>query len=63
MGYKNIRIKNINPLEPPCRKTIYHTKEDAEDMIRYIRENRGGPDIHVYKCTSCGFWHLTSKSK
>jgi hypothetical protein len=63
MAYKHLRIKNIDPLELPCRKTIYQTREDALDMIAYIKENRGGPDINVYKCTSCGFWHLTSKTK
>jgi hypothetical protein len=61
MGYKPSKIKPINPLEPQCKKTIYNSPEDAQDMIRYIKENRGGPEIHAYKCTICGFWHLTSK--
>jgi hypothetical protein len=42
---------------------MYNSAEEAEDVIRYIRENRDGQEIHVYKCTVCGFWHLTSKSK
>jgi hypothetical protein len=63
MGYKLSNIKKISPIELPCRKTMYNTIEEAQDMIRYIEENRGGRQIHAYKCTTCGFWHLTSKSK
>jgi hypothetical protein len=62
MAYKQSGIKRINPLEPPCKKTIYNSPEEAHDMIRYIKENRTAREIHAYKCTICGFWHLTSKS-
>lgn len=58
---KNIR--NVNPIEPPCKKTMYNTKEDALDMVRYINETRTSREINVYKCDICGFWHLTSKSR
>jgi hypothetical protein len=63
MSYKPSNIKNIDPIEPSCKKTIYNSLEDAQDMIRYIKENRGVKDIHAYKCMTCGFWHLTSKPK
>jgi hypothetical protein len=63
MVYKLSNKKNINPIQLPCKKTIYYSPEEAEDMIRYIKENRRVQEIHVYKCTSCDFWHLTSKSK
>jgi hypothetical protein len=63
MGYKLSNIKKINPIEPPCKKTIYNSLEEAQDMIDYIKETRVVKDIHAYKCTVCGFWHLTSKSK
>lgn len=63
MGYKNPYKKNINPVEPPCKKTIYYSPEEAEDMIRYIKETRRVQKIHAYKCLSCGFWHLTSRSE
>jgi hypothetical protein len=63
MGYKLSNRKKIDPVELPCSKTIYYSPEEAEDMIRYIKENRRVREISVYKCTSCGFWHLTSKSK
>jgi hypothetical protein len=63
MGYKYSNIKNINPLEPPCKKTIYYSQEEAHDMIRHIKENRVVREIHAYKCSFCGFWHLTSKSR
>ncbi len=62
MSYKLININKIDPIEPPCKKRIYHSLEEAQDMINYIKENRVVRDIHPYKCTSCGFWHLTSKS-
>jgi hypothetical protein len=62
MGYKLSNIKNINPIEPPCKKPIYHSPEEAQDVIRHIQESRVVREIRVYKCQSCGFWHLTSKS-
>ncbi|HEX2968572.1 MAG TPA: hypothetical protein VHO46_05660 [Bacteroidales bacterium] len=55
------RTKNgIEPIQPLCRKTAYHTPEEADDMIRYITETRVTKSIHSYKCPVCGFWHLTS---
>lgn len=63
MRYKNIAGKNVVPFEPPCKKAIYQTREDAEDMIRYIRETRVTKDIRAYKCKVCGFWHLTSREQ
>jgi hypothetical protein len=63
MGYKLPNIKKINPIELPCKKAMYNSLEEAQDMIRYIRENRRVREIHAYKCMTCGFWHLTSKSK
>jgi predicted RNA-binding Zn-ribbon protein involved in translation (DUF1610 family) len=61
MGYKFSNIKKVNPIEAPCKKTIYYSFEEAQDMVLYIRENRSVKEINVYKCNSCGFWHLTSK--
>jgi hypothetical protein len=63
MGHRLPNKAKIPPIEPPCKKAIYNSPEDAQAMIRYIAENRTGREIHVYKCTVCGFWHLTSKSK
>jgi hypothetical protein len=62
MAYKLPNIKKVSPIEPPCRKTIYNSAEEARDMIEYIKETRVVRDIQAYKCESCGFWHLTSKS-
>ena len=61
MRYKTTGKKKIEPFGLPCRKTIYQTREDAEDMIRHITETRTGREIRAYKCDICGFWHLTSK--
>jgi hypothetical protein len=63
MGYKLSNIKNISPIGPPCKKTIYNSPEEAQDMIKYIKESRRVQEIHTYKCMVCGFWHLTSRSK
>jgi hypothetical protein len=61
MRYNKSDIKNIPPIEPVCRKKIYHSQAEAEDMIRHIRETRVVREISAYKCSICGFWHLTSK--
>ena len=54
--------KNVSPLDPACRKTIYHTREEALDMIQYIAENKTSKTIRAYQCDICGLWHLTSKT-
>jgi hypothetical protein len=63
MRYKTSSKKRIVPLETPCRKALYHTREDAEDMIRHLAETRRGREISAYRCDVCGFWHLTSREK
>jgi hypothetical protein len=63
MGFRLSNKTKIHPIDPPCKKTIYNSLEDAQAMIKYIVENREVQEIHAYKCTICGFWHLTSKSK
>jgi hypothetical protein len=61
MGYRLQGRKKIDPLNLPCRKTMYNSREEALDMIAWIKENRGGRDLFAYQCTICGFWHLTSR--
>ena len=63
MRYKTVARKNVDPFLLPCIKTIYQTREDAEDMIRHIAETRTGREIRAYRCDVCGFWHLTSRKK
>jgi hypothetical protein len=63
MGYKFSNNKNIDPIGPACRKAIYNSPEEAQDMINYIKETRRVREIKAYKCTICGFWHLTSRTK
>ena len=62
MAYKPSNFKSIDPITPGCKKTMYNSLEEAQDMIRYIKENRIVRELHAYKCTTCGMWHLTSKS-
>ncbi len=63
MGYKHSNIKGVSPIEPSCKKPMYNSVEEAQDMIRYLKENKGVREIYVYRCDVCGFWHLTKKSK
>ncbi len=63
MAYKPSNFKSIDPIVPSCKKTIYNSREEAEDMIRYIQEDRVVKELHAYQCSICGMWHLTSRSK
>jgi hypothetical protein len=63
MGKKHSNIKNIDPIQLSCKKAIYNSFEEAQDMIKYIKETRVVREISAYKCHLCGFWHLTSKTK
>ncbi|MEA3478256.1 MAG: phosphatidylinositol-specific phospholipase C/glycerophosphodiester phosphodiesterase family protein [Bacteroidota bacterium] len=63
MAYKSSKSKSVSPIDPGCKKTIYNSREEAEDMIRHIQENRVVRELHAYQCSTCGLWHLSSKSK
>ena len=63
MAYKPSNFKSIDPIVPLCKKTMYNSREEAEDMIRYIQENRMVRELHAYQCTTCGMWHLTSTAR
>ncbi|MFH0758436.1 MAG: hypothetical protein V2B15_14205 [Bacteroidota bacterium] len=63
MAHKALNFRSVNPISPACKKSIYNSREEAEDMIRYIQENRIVRELHAYQCPVCGLWHLTSKSK
>ena len=63
MAYKPSNFKSIDPIAPACKKSMYNSRKQAEDMIQYIQENRIVRELHAYKCTTCGLWHLTSKSR
>ena len=61
MKYKASRIKKVDPLETPCKKIMYNSFSDAKESIEYLQDNKGAKALSAYKCTVCGFWHLTSK--
>jgi len=63
MFYKPSNKTIIPPIEPPCKKKIYKSHEEAQAMIDFIKENRSVRELHAYQCAICGFWHLTSKSR
>jgi hypothetical protein len=61
MKDKPSRIRKINSLESPCKKTTYNSLIEAKEAITYHQENKYVKDLSAYKCSVCGFWHLTSK--
>ena len=60
MPYKSSKRSSVDPIGPPCKKTVYNTRAEAEDMIRYIQETRVTRPLHAYQCPQCGLWHLSS---
>jgi len=61
MKYKASRIKKVDPIATPCKKKMYDSLNDAQESIGYLQENKTGKKLSAYKCSVCGFWHLTSK--
>jgi len=63
VAYNSSNKKSYDPIVPSCKKAMYSSLEEAEDMIRYINETRVTRELHAYQCSTCGMWHLSSKSK
>jgi hypothetical protein len=61
MKYKPSGIKKIKPVTSPCKKTMYNSLLEAKESIDYLKESKWIKDLSAYKCSECGFWHLTSK--
>jgi hypothetical protein len=61
MKYKPSRLKNVDPVETPCKKKMYNSLIDAKESIEYLQDNKTRKNLSAYKCSVCGFWHLTSK--
>lgn len=61
MSYNSSKYRNMDPIGPPCKKTAYDSRREAEEMIRYIQETRFTRALHAYQCPVCGLWHLSSK--
>lgn len=59
MKYKQSLIRKIDPIESPCKKTIYGSLQEAKESIEYLQDNKGAKSLSAYKCSVCGFWHLT----
>lgn len=62
MSYRSSKYKPVDSISSPCKKAMYQSREEAEDMIRYIQENRIVKELRAYHCEICGMWHLTSLS-
>jgi len=61
MAYRSTKYRSLDPIGPPCKKKMYQSLEEAEEMIRHIRETRVVKELHAYRCETCGLWHLSSK--
>ena len=61
MKYKPGRIRKPDPVEFPCKKEMYNSLDEAKEAIDYLEKNKYVKDLSAYKCSVCGFWHLTSK--
>lgn len=62
MAYNSSKRSAVDPIGPGCKKGMYNSREEAEDMIRYIQETRYTKQLHAYHCSVCGMWHLSSKA-
>jgi len=61
MKPKQSHIRKIEPLGPSCKKKMYNSLDEAKKSIEYLQETKWIKELSAYKCTICGFWHLTSK--
>lgn len=58
MKYKLTKREKIYPIEPPCKKTMYDSKEDAMEAMKFVMSDKW-VKLETYQCSVCGFWHLT----
>ena len=61
MKYKPSGIKKVIPIEFSCKKSIYNSFAEAQESIAYLQQNKHVKELSAYKCSVCGYWHLTSK--
>lgn len=45
-----------------CPKTAYKSKTEASEYNKYVGRNKGIWH-NIYKCSECGFYHLTTRGK
>jgi hypothetical protein len=45
-----------------CRKRAYTTKRAAKQVVRWAQAEHGADAASdIYKCPSCGLWHVTKR--
>lgn len=44
-----------------CAKVPYATRFAAVGALAHLRSRRGRHESSVYRCRTCGAWHLTSR--
>jgi len=71
---KKIRERDMTALGP-CVKKTYMNKQAAKLRLSYVRALRRGQSERgellpgkggertIYRCPTCGYWHLTSQAK
>jgi hypothetical protein len=62
MAYNSSKNRSVDPIGPACKKGMYSSQEEAEDMIQHIQETRYTRQLHAYQCNVCGMWHLSSST-
>ena len=61
MKYKASGERKTDPVKAPCKKTIYNSFIEAKEAIDYHQKSKWVKGLSAYKCSVCGFWHLTHK--
>lgn len=49
--------------EETCARKRRYDKKRAKKVLKYLRTNQKGVHGSIYKCSVCGYWHLTSWPK
>ena len=46
-----------------CDKRSYKSAKDAHDDLMGLRQRNGRHKFSMYKCTQCGYYHITTVTK
>jgi hypothetical protein len=57
--YKPSEIREVYPIETPCKKMMYKSETEARAAILHLKEVAGIENLSYYACVGCGFYHLT----
>lgn len=60
MPYNASTNSTVGPMVPPCTKTAYRRREDADEKIRQFQVTGYTKVLHSYQCPECDQWHIIS---